>query len=284
MIYVGIDIASDKHDFFMVSEHGEVYTKRSVTIPNTDIGYKKLHNSIIEFCEVQQDYQVRIGLESTGFYHYNLLFYLLKMEYQVTVINPLLTNMFKKSKRVYSPKNDNIDSQNICMYLYDNKNDFKPYTLKSSHTESLKSLSRDRFYVVEELRLAKTDMYRILSQLFPEYLNLFSNVYQGSALNIIEKYPSPSKLSRARIESISKMIHGKCKTTAEDVLYTASKSIGNDNEYLSFSLLQAIKSLKFIQAKIESYDSMIKKYVNLLDKQVLKIPGVFYNKSGLILG
>lgn len=222
MIYVGIDVASNKHDFFMMSEQCNVYKKRSVTIPNTEQGYKKLHNSIIEFCEAQQDYQVRIGLESTGFYHFNLLVYLLRMEYQVTVINPLLTNMFKKSKRVHSPKSDNIDSQNICMYLYDNKNDFKPYTLESYHTESLKSLSRDRFYVVEELRLAKTNMYRIIHQLFPEYLKLFSNVYQGSALVIIEKYPSPSKLASAHIKNISKMIHGRCKTTAEDI-YTLQR-------------------------------------------------------------
>lgn len=60
--------------------------------------------------------------------------------------------MFKKSKRVHTPKNDNLDSINICKYLQGNKKDFKPYTLTSYHTESLKSLSRDRFPIVEEIR------------------------------------------------------------------------------------------------------------------------------------
>jgi transposase len=284
MVYVGIDVASDKHDFMIITEHGEVYTKRSVTIMNTDSGYEKLHKSITDFCGVHNDYQVRIGLESTGFYHLNLLFYLLKKEYQVTVINPILTNMFKKSKKVHSPKTDNLDSQSICKYLIDNQKDFKPYTLKSYHTEALKSLSRDRFSIVEELRQVKLDIYRILSQLFPEYLKLFSNIYQGSALAIITKYPSPKKLSKARLETIDSMIHGKCKTTASEVIKAAKASIGNDNEYLSFSLLQAIKTLNFIQSKIDDYDQMIKHYIELIDTKILTIPGVGYTTAGLILG
>lgn len=284
MIYVGIDVASDKHDFMLMTDEGVFYTKHSITIPNTNEGYKKLHNSITEFCGAKNDYQVRIGLESTGFYHLNLVFYLLQKDYKVTIINPILTNMFKKSKHVHTPKNDNLDSINICKYLQDNQKDFKPYTLTSYHTESLKSLSRDRFSIIEELRKAKLDVYRILSQLFPEYLKLFSNVYQGSALEIITKYPSPKKLAKAHLETISNMLHGKCKTTAEDIINAAKASIGNDNDYLSFSLVQAIKTLNFIQSKINDYDEMIKYYVDKLNPKILTIPGVGYTTAGLILG
>lgn len=284
MIYVGIDVASDKHDFMLMTDEGVFYTKHSVTIPNTTEGYKKLHNSITEFCGANNDYQVRIGLESTGFYHLNLVFYLLQKDYKVTILNPILTNMFKKSKRVHTPKNDNLDSINICKYLQDNQKDFKPYTLTSYHTEFLKSLSRDRFYIIEELRQAKLDVYRILSQLFPEYLKLFSNVYQGSALEIITKYPSPKKLAKAHLETISNMLHGKCKTTAEDIINAAKASIGNDNDYLSFSLVQAIKTLNFIQSKINDYDEMIKYCVDKLNTKILTIPGVGYTTAGLILG
>ena len=284
MIYVGIDVASDKHDFMLMTDKGVFYTKRSITIPNTNEGYKKLHNSITEFCGANNDYQVRIGLESTGFYHLNLVFYLLQKDYRVTIINPILTNMFKKSKKVHTPKNDNLDSINICKYLHDNQKDFKPYTLISYHSEALKSLSRDRFYIVEELRQAKLDIYRILSQLFPEYLKLFSNVYQGSALEIITRYPSPKKLAKAHLGTISSILHGKCKTSAEEIINAAKASIGNDNEYLSFSLSQAIKTLNFIQSKIDDYDRMIKYYVDQLDTKILTIPGVGYTTAGLILG
>lgn len=45
MIYVGIDVASDKHDFMLMTDEGVFYTKHSITIPNTNEGYK---NSTIQ--------------------------------------------------------------------------------------------------------------------------------------------------------------------------------------------------------------------------------------------
>ena len=257
MLYVGIDVASDKHDFNIISSSGKQFKKRSITVSNDQQGYKKLHESIKEFCGVC-----------------NEVFYLLKLNYSVTIINPLLTNMYKKSKKVHTPKTDNLDSLAICNYLKDNESDFKSYTLKSYHTESLKSLSREKFKVVEELRQA----------LFPEFLTLFSNIYQGTALNIIEKYPSPSKLSKAHVNTIKRLIHGKCKTTAESVILAAKNSIGNDSPYLSFSLEQAIKTLKFLDEKNKAYIQMINKYIELLDTKITSIKGVGSITAGIILG
>ena len=284
MIFVGIDVASDKHDFFITNELGEVYSKRSITIDNSILGFKKLHKSITEFCEANNDYKVRIGLESTGFYHLNIIKYLLDNNFEVMLINPILTNMFKKSKRVHSAKTDNIDSQYICKYLLDTKQDFKPYTITSYHTEGLKSLSRERFCLVEDLRKVKLSIYRVLTQLFPEYLKLFSNVYQGSALNILERYNSPKKLSRAHLDTIASLIHGKCKVSANDVIKAAKNSIGIDSDILSFQLTQLIKRLKSLNSEIHEYDLMIKSYVDKINSKILTIPGIGYTTAGIILG
>lgn len=284
MIFVGIDVASDKHDFFITNELGEVYSKRSITIDNSILGFKKLHKSITEFCEAKNDYKVRIGLESTGFYHLNIIKYLLDNNFEVMLINPILTNMFKKSKRVHKAKTDNIDSQYICKYLNDTKQDFKPYTITSYHTEGLKSLSRERFCLVDDLRKVKLSIYRVLTQLFPEYLKLFSNVYQGSALNILELYNSPKKLSKAHLNTIASLIHGKCKVSAVDVIKAAKNSIGIDSDILSFQLTQLIKRLKSLNFEIHEYDSMIKSYVDKINSNILTIPGIGYTTAGIILG
>ena len=48
MIIVGIDIASQKHDYFMIhKDTGVVFSSSSVTIPNNEYGYKKLHSDIL---------------------------------------------------------------------------------------------------------------------------------------------------------------------------------------------------------------------------------------------
>jgi transposase len=284
MIYVGIDVASQKHDYYMISDQGEIYTSRSITITNNDEGYKKLHKSIQEFCGATKDYKVRIGLESTGFYHKNLVSYLLANKYEVMVINPLLTNMYKKSRKIHIQKNDNIDSIYICKYLMDTETVFKPYTTISYHTETLKALSRERFSLVEELRLAKININKLLTQIFPEFLKLFSNVYQGSALDILEKYNSPSKLSKAHLKTISSMIHGKCLVKADELIKASKRSVGIKDDYLTFQLSQGIKRLKSIQSTIDEYNNQISKYVNMINPNILTISGVGYITAGLILG
>lgn len=284
MIYVGIDVASEKHDFYMTSDSNNVYSKRSITIENSMSGYEKLHKSIKEFCEACKDYKVRIGLESTGFYHLNILKYLLDNKYEVMLINPILTNMFKKSKSVHTPKNDNIDSQNICMFLEDNKETFKPYTLISYHTDELKSLSRARFNLVDDRRKVKLAIYKTLKQLFPEYLKLFSKVYSGSALAVLKQYPSPKKLSKAHLSSIKALLHGGCKTSAEVIINAAKTSIGINSEASSFQLIHLINRLETLNQEINEYDKIIKSYVDEIHKNIITIPGVGYTTAGLILG
>ena len=284
MIYVGIDIASTKHDFIMLNEDGVFNSRRSTTIPNSIVGYKKLHESITEFCGVSNDFEVRIGLESTGFYHLNLLSFLLQKNYNVTLINPKLIHLYKKSRKVHNPKNDNIDSTAICNYLHDNKTNFKPYTLISYHSESLKALSRERFSLVEDLRKAKLNIYKLVTQIFPEFLDLFTDIYSGSAIEILARYPSPKKITRAHISTFQSLIHGKCKTSPQELIDKAKNSIGTDSEHLSFLLIQGIKKLKSIESQINEYDELIKYYINLINPVILTIPGISYTTAGLILG
>ena len=102
MIIVGIDVTSQKHDYFMVRpDTGEVFSKASVTIRNSENGYKKLHEDITAFCGATGDYDVRIGLESTGIYHTNIIMFLLSQNYQVMMINPILTNMARKLSLIH---------------------------------------------------------------------------------------------------------------------------------------------------------------------------------------
>lgn len=284
MIYVGIDVASQKHDYFMINSQGDVYTSRSVSIPNTEQGYKKLHNSIKDFCGATNDFQVRIGLESTGFYHLNIISFLLEQKLDVMIINPLLINTYKKSKKVHVAKNDNIDSFYICKYLIENEDSYKPYTLKSYHTHALKALSRERFSLVNDLRLVKLNIYKLISQIFPEFLSLFSNIYQGSALDILTLYNNPTKISKARLSSIDSLLHGRCNTSAKQIIDCAKASIGIKSEHLYFLLKHAIVKLNYIQSIINEYDSHIKKYVDNIAPYILSVPGVSYTTAGLILG
>ena len=285
MIVVGIDIASEKHDFFMLQqETGIVFSKTATTILNSDLGFKRLHSDIQSFCEATGDSNVRVGLESTGIYQANIIAFLIAQDYQVMMINPILTNMARKASKVHCPKNDNLDSQTICKYLIDHTDEFLPYTLSQYHISALKSLSRKRFFVAKELGKAKLEVNRLVHIIFPEYKSFFSNLYCESSIAILKKYGGPKKLAKAHLDTVKSLLHGRCKCSAEQLIEAARHSVGIDEEFYCFELMDAIREMEHIQTRIDAFDMEIAKYVDELCPNLLSIPGVGYVTAGLIAG
>ena len=73
-VVVGIDVAKDKHDCFIMSAEGEVL-EDVFTIPNTLEGFNLLLSKI-RVCTGNQD-KIKVGFEATGHYSYNLSGFLL---------------------------------------------------------------------------------------------------------------------------------------------------------------------------------------------------------------
>ncbi len=94
MICVGIDVAKDKHDCFILNSEGEVLAD-VFTIPNNLEGFNCLLQKI-QSCFTLHD-KVEVGLEATGHYGYNILGFLLDNGLPTYVLNPLHTNLYRKS-------------------------------------------------------------------------------------------------------------------------------------------------------------------------------------------
>lgn len=114
MIFVGIDVAIDKHDCYICDSDGlELYPP--FIINNNREGFGKLMECI---CNVSADFsKVKVGLEATGHYSYNILGYLLSKGLFISLINPLHTNLFRKSLSLRQTKTDNVDARTICVML-----------------------------------------------------------------------------------------------------------------------------------------------------------------------
>ena len=70
MIYVGIDVAKDKHDCCILeSEADKLYPV--FTIPNNKAGFDELYEKI--FTVTDDKTKIKVGLEATGHYSLNLL-------------------------------------------------------------------------------------------------------------------------------------------------------------------------------------------------------------------
>ena len=116
MLYVGIDIARSKHDFFIMGESGEKIAG-PITIKNSLNGFEKLIQTIndnngdkngINTGDDEMS-KVYIGMESTGHYGNNLLHYLYEKGFTIYLMNPKLTSDIRKSTSLRKTKTDRID-------------------------------------------------------------------------------------------------------------------------------------------------------------------------------
>lgn len=283
MIFVGIDVASNKHDCFLLQDETGVVYSNPFSIDNNFEGFKKLHSAITNFVKQTNDSNVRIGLESTGHYSNNILNYFIKAGYQVALLNPLLTNMDKKATSVRKTKTDKVDSQAICTFLQRNKYDFQPYTLSLYHIDALKSLTRQRFLLVKERSKHKIILNRLVTIVFPEYLSLFSKLDCASSLNILFNYPTPIKICKAKESSIAKLLHKNCAVSANKLQLLAKSSIGQSTDYYAFQIRQVIETLFFFDKQIELYESQIISIMKNYGQILLSIPGVSYITGAMIL-
>lgn len=94
MICVGIDVAKDKHDCYILNTEGEVLAD-VFTITNSREGFNILLDKTHSISHVED--KKKVGLEATGHYSYNILGFLLDNNLQTFVINPLHTNLYRKS-------------------------------------------------------------------------------------------------------------------------------------------------------------------------------------------
>ena len=159
MIYVGIDVAKDKHDCFITNSDGEVLFQ-VFTIHNNREGFDGLFSRIQSVSHDMSN--IKVGLEATGHYSYNLLGYLIGKGLTTFVINPLHTNLYRKSLRLRKTKTDKVDARTIALILMSDVN-LKSYSDTSYHNEALKSLTRYRFDKVQERAWLKQSVSRLVT-------------------------------------------------------------------------------------------------------------------------
>ena len=163
MIYVGIDVAKDKHDCYITNSDGEVLFQ-VFTIENNLDGFNDLYQKIKSVSRNLS--KVKVGLEATGHYSYNLLGYLLDKGLPTFVINPLHTNQYRKSLSLRLTKTDKVDARTIASMMMSDVN-LQSYSDTSYHNEELKSLTRYRFDKVKERAQLKQSLSRLVCILFP---------------------------------------------------------------------------------------------------------------------
>lgn len=283
MIYVGIDVAKDKHDCFAINSDGEILIE-NFSFKNNFDGFNLFLNSISNFNESFKN--IKVGLEATGHYSNNILNFLTSKGFNVYVINPLQTNLYRKGQSLRKTKTDKLDARFIAtMLITDN---LKPYSNLSYHISELKSLVRHRFRLIEERSKFKVSLSRLITIVFPELEKIVWSISQNSILYLLNELPSTKDISSCNLKHFTTLLEkyskGKySRDKAIEIRDLAKVSIGTNSPSISFELRQVIQTILFLQFQIDEIDKELKKSLDELNSPIMSIPGISYVTAAFIL-
>lgn len=281
MIYIGIDVAKDKHDCFIINSDGEIL-KDVFTFSNNLEGFNTLLAAIPD---VPRE-NIKVGLEATGHYSMNLMRFITDNQYQLIVLNPLQTNLFRKAHTLRKSKTDKIDAKLIALMLQ--SGNFKPHSNVSYHLAELKSLTRHKFRLKQNLSKYKISLARILDIMFPELASVVYSINQKSTYALLKTFPSTRAIASAHLTRLTNVLrkNSKGKYGRDKALLiknTAANSIGSDSHALSFELLQTLAFIDFYSSEISRLEAEIKRIMDEIQSPILSIPGISYGLGSVIL-
>ena len=284
MIYIGIDVAKDKHDCFITNSDSEVLFKAFTIFNNLD-GFNDLYQKIES---VMDDVtKVKVGLEATGHYSYNLLGYLIDKGLPTYVINPLHTNLYRKSLSLRQTKTDKVDARTIASMLMSDVN-LKSYSDISYHNEELKSLTRYRFDKVKERAKLKSSVSRLVCILFPELEKLVPTLHMASVYAMLSEFPGAKQVADAHLTRLTNLLSESSKgrygkETAIAFRNAARTSIGSNMPAKSLELKHTIKLIRELTSDIDEIEHEIKLIMDEINSPILSIPGINYRMGAMII-
>ena len=284
VISVGIDVSKDKHDCFILSSEGETLAD-GFTIPNTLDGFNFLLQKIQD-CTTPQD-KIKVGLEATGHYSYNLLGFLLDNGLATYVLNPLRTNLYRKSLSLRKTKTDRVDARTIASMLLSDAG-LKPYTDTTYHNEELKSLTRYRFDKVKERAKLKSSISRLVCILFPELEKLVPTLHMVSVYALLEEFPGAKQIAGAHLTRLKALLETASKgrykrDVALQIREAARNSIGSRMPVKSLELQHTIRLIRELDTEISEIENQIQSIMKELHSPITTIPGVGFRMAAMIL-
>ena len=280
MICVGIDVAKDKHDCFILSSEGVVLAD-VFTIPNNLEGFHTLLDKLQD-CSTPQD-SIKVGLEATGHYSYNILGFLLDNGLATYVLNPLRTNLYRKSLSLRKTKTDRVDARTIAAMLLSDAG-LKPYTDTAYHNEELKSLTRYRFDKVKERAKLKTSVSRLVCILFPELEKLVPTLHMVSVYALLSEFPGAKQIAAVHLTRLNALLADASRGRyGVEIRDAARYSIGSRMPAKSLELQHTIRLIRELDAEIEEIETAIQAIMDELHSPITTIPGIGCRMGAMIL-
>lgn len=282
MVYIGIDVAKEKHFAAAMKSNGEVVLE-PFGFNNNCEGFRLLLSKLNAFDKSD----LLIGLESTAHYAENLIFFLYNNGLKLAVINPIQIAALRKTG-IRKTKTDKVDSLLISKSLM--VNTYRLYTQNDAETLKLKSLCRFRQNLKKSKARLKIQLVSYVDVLFPELQYFFkSGLHINTCYELLKRHSAPDDIAALHLISLSNLLHNSShgrfgKQDAIALKSLAKSSVGTKNANVSIQITQTIAQIELLEQQLNEIEAVIEKSMKELNSVIMTVPGIGCLNGAMILG
>lgn len=277
MLYVGIDVAKRSHTAAAVGEHGCVVVA-PFRFDSTAAGFTKLLKRLSENGVVP--FSAAVGMEATGHYWISLFDFLVRQGFEVSVINPLQTDAFRRVETVRKTKTDSTDALQIAELM--RFKTFEPSALGDETIQAMQQLSRYRSYLVEERTSLKNKLAALIDLVFPEYSSLFSDMFCATSLEVLKGFGTPKELLATSVATIEKTLCsfscgriGKDRAKALRAAAASSVGVSFRSDAMAFEIKLVVENIQFLGSQIKDLEDELERLLGKsAGRWLTTIPGI----------
>jgi transposase len=286
---VGIDVSKYKFDACVMNDQGQFLMNTRTYFQSRDDMDRLIKD--IETTRKDEDTILRIGLESTGTYHRNLMGYLLKHGYEVREYNPIEVCALRKA-RIRKTKTDKIDAEVIAKAVrLDFIENTERYLTDQDHLR-MRELGLLYNNLTEKSALLKTELKESLTVLCPGYDAILTDVLGKSSKEILRSTVKHTKLfdiSQEEIESIMlKNFMSPVSAKNKSVLMMKCFESTTLPEYYKEALIVDVRFIldqhDLLLKQINMLEARLKRAIRDIDPVSMSIPGIGPVTCAIILG
>jgi transposase len=287
MINIGIDIAKRAHVAAAVDAAGKAVIG-SFQFNNTADGFAKLLARLAGAGAEPGD--SLIGMEATGHYWIALFDFLCSHGWKVAVINPIQTDAFRRVETVRKLKTDASDALLIADLV--RYKAFEPSAMADEAAAGIRDLARFRMSLVQECAALKNQMKALMDRAFPEYGDVFPDMFCASSMAVLKAFPAPERVAGTDIRTIERTIReasrgrlGRAKAEQLKAAAKASVGVSFGAGQLAFQARIIAETIEFVEARVAEIEDELDSMLAGTQGEWLKtVPGIDTVLASLIAG
>lgn len=281
MIYIGIDIAKEKH-YAVVMDSDQSVLHEPFGFENNMQGFSKLEAVLEKFNGSERV----IGMESTAHYAETLITFLMERKHTVALINPLQTSVLRKAS-IRHTKTDRTDTKLIVKSMI--VNGYRKLTESDVQLLQLKHLERFRCKLKKSISQQKIRLRAVMDVIFPEFQNFFaSGLHIHTSYEILKLYTSPDEISGLHLTRLTNLIRKASnnafgKETAVELRELAKVSVGISDPILCLEAKQLIAQIELLEQQCSDIEEKVSEILANIDSPIKTIPRIGDNNAAVII-